>query len=1224
VTLEEGTANIAQTAADANVVLPPDFPDFYPQQQPPERAGDDSQFVSPLTTAPPHSFLAPAFDESAATGTANMPFAHMSMDDMDIDMDMDLDAGTEPVEQRMSAFARLKFCDGSYYMHTYQIILGRNIDLAHKDMLRLHKAEQYRMAGNEKKAQAILRGTRRRKEHARSHARSVISEKGGIVNAPISSLPIEYQQLRQSEPSQSVSSSSRRPSQSGSSGQAEESVEHAPQDVLMQAFPTVPTNLEHVVVEDPNDTPLVPIHPQHITEARGHRGPKAISRHHAKIFYNFDEGRFDLEVLSQNGLFHQEDFYGQGQVIPLRHGDHITIGMVEITFLLPDIALTDGEGTRQSSSRPMSFSFENGGGESEEMSETSGSDRKSVNPHHLFYRPDVDDSDPLDHDEDDEFDSSPRAQPQQINRKVKLKLKNNPPPPQPPARKEVKKKHVPENPPPKHSTKQPKPRPKEASKEPAKEKGKTAAKELPKEKPKEKPEATKTIKEEEPKKPDSDVKEKKAEPLAEGTVLTHEVVVKLGLPENMVGTTVEKRKGPGRPPKDGLMSKRQKSQMIREFKEAEKARRLGLDPSDLPAPPTKAKPPRPRKDSNLGEEGDDDIRESTEGKGEGAEQSGEKKIAKPVRPPRSPSPEMKESDYTEEQLQRPTANYVVLIHEAISSSKTGAMNLQQIYSAIERKYPYYKFRTTTNGWQSSVRHNLGQHDAFKKADKEGKGYNWVIDPNVSIEKERRKRVTPPPPSQAQRQQYYHPHQYPHPQGPPGQFYPSYYPPQAAPMNGPVNPGGQDAPVLRLPPSLARSAPANAPTAPSPAHASPYASPWAGGATAQNAAPPPTRPYPPSAAPPVPNGTGGHSTGQYGMLVATPSAPYQPYAGAGTSYSPYATPGPSHSNASHPPNSQPNAPPPQTATVPPSQRAPVAPMGVPNKTLPKQPFPWPPHVGPELVPQLAAFRETFVGSFPNDPDSAELKVDNALRHVIARPSDPQVTISDDERSIVAIIWQKIPGINSLRNGISVGDGVQKVVAGPPVTAGETKPPPAPTPVQKASSTSPPASTTAATIAASDAAKAAATSVTEPSHPSASAPNLPHPPSHSRPPASLQTFQVTAPSTVLHPPPAAHTPTTNGHPNPIPTSTPLPSPSTATTFQRPIVEPFTPPVPGSPNPGVTVNGTEPSLSQAPNLASGTKRAFAEIGRSPSATAAADTGGGAEKALTPEAKKIKTEGT
>lgn len=114
------------------------------------------------------------------------------------------------------------------------------------------------------------------------------------------------------------------------------------------------------------------------------------------------------------------------------------------------------------------------------------------------------------------------------------------------------------------------------------------------------------------------------------------------------------------------------------------------------------------------------------------------------RAPRSPSPVYDESKMTPEQLAKPSSSYVVLIFEAIQASKTGALSLPQIYRAIERKYPYYKLRVTTNGWQSSVRHNLSQHAAFQKIERDGKGWMWGLVPGVSIERERRRRPSPPP------------------------------------------------------------------------------------------------------------------------------------------------------------------------------------------------------------------------------------------------------------------------------------------------------------------------------------------------------------------------------------------------------------------------------------------------------------------------------------------------
>ena len=178
------------------------------------------------------------------------------------------------------------------------------------------------------------------------------------------------------------------------------------------------------------------------------------------------------------------------------------------------------------------------------------------------------------------------------------------------------------------------------------------------------------------------------------------------------------------------------------------------------------------------------------------------KEKKPTKPPRSPSPVFDESKMTPEQLAKPQSSYVVLIHEALTNSMTGQMSLPQIYRAIERRYPYYKLRVQTQGWQSSVRHNLSQHPAFQKIERDGKGWMWGLVPDVSIEKEKKRRGTPPPVSQ---QPYFqpgrmmqHPFQYPGIPAPnghmpphmPGGPYGSYLPvpPGRMPYLPPPRPG----------------------------------------------------------------------------------------------------------------------------------------------------------------------------------------------------------------------------------------------------------------------------------------------------------------------------------------------------------------------------------------------------------------------------------------------------
>jgi hypothetical protein len=362
--------------------------------------------------------------------------AHLS--DMAMSLPLDMAAGFAAIEtfpmpqsnERLTAFARLRFDDGSYYMHTYSIILGRNLDLSRRDTRRLALAEQLHAKGRTQDAEAVLQGKedevvkKKKKKNGRRGARSVISEKGGIVTAPIDSMPIEYQQRRQSNASHSLSSNSHPTGESGE----EKPAERAPQDMIMQAFPEVPAQFDGHVPENPNDCPFVPLHPQQIIAKTGSLGPKGISREHAMIYYNFDEGHFAVRVLGNNGLHHEGEFYPLNSTVVLDHGDHLLIGAVNIHFYLPDVSLTDDQRHRHDSgSRPMSFSFENGNGqlESDEHISSEDEDQQSVNPRHVYYHYPVSDSDDDDALCDDEMDDyeEPAPKPRQKT-SLKLKIKN--------------------------------------------------------------------------------------------------------------------------------------------------------------------------------------------------------------------------------------------------------------------------------------------------------------------------------------------------------------------------------------------------------------------------------------------------------------------------------------------------------------------------------------------------------------------------------------------------------------------------------------------------------------------------------------------------------------------------------------------------------------------------------------------------------------------------------
>lgn len=252
-----------------------------------------------------------------------------------------------------------------------------------------------------------------------------------------------------------------------------------------------------------------------------------------------------------------------------------------------------------------------------------------------------------------------------------------------------------------------------------------------------------------------------------------------------------KRKGPGRPPKNGIISKREQALLARQARENAKVvtgrnADVSLDQSKVkatkdtkvvkkeqPLPQTNGKRKYTKRKRAGGTDDQRAVRESTEHTDSvPPEQSIAAKLPpkpakekRPPKPPRSPSPVFDEATLTPEQLTKPPQNYIVLIHEALSNSETGAMALPQIYRAMQRKYPYFKLRATTVGWQSSVRHNLSQNAAFRKIERDGKGWMWGLVPGVSIEKEKKRRATPPPVSQ---QPYY-------PPGPPPMQYPYPYP-----------------------------------------------------------------------------------------------------------------------------------------------------------------------------------------------------------------------------------------------------------------------------------------------------------------------------------------------------------------------------------------------------------------------------------------------------------------
>ncbi|KAK6464066.1 transcriptional regulator of the forkhead/HNF3 family [Scheffersomyces coipomensis] len=70
---------------------------------------------------------------------------------------------------------------------------------------------------------------------------------------------------------------------------------------------------------------------------------KAISRRHAKIFYNFGTQQFEISILGRNGAFVDDLFVEKGITVPLSDGTKIQIGDIPFQFILPSIEPNDDE-----------------------------------------------------------------------------------------------------------------------------------------------------------------------------------------------------------------------------------------------------------------------------------------------------------------------------------------------------------------------------------------------------------------------------------------------------------------------------------------------------------------------------------------------------------------------------------------------------------------------------------------------------------------------------------------------------------------------------------------------------------------------------------------------------------------------------------------------------------------------------------------------------------------
>ena len=881
---------------------------------------------------------------------------------------------------RIQAFAKLEFDDGQFYMNTYSVELGRDIRAARLasqwDLGSPQEPDVKMKKRSTSSGDASQTPIRIKREDSRKMAGSVVSESGGIMGVDVQNS--EPRRRTKGKKSKSTDSSSQYRSRKSSGFFPAVQTDYQSlamaslTDSTFGSHPVDPLSL----LPSPDECPLIPIHPPVVPEGvpAGHRG---ISRKHVKIAFNFEKHLFEIEIKGKNGAFVDEQWHAQGERQPLRSGSYIQIGGVGVRFVLPDVALgeTGAEGTIESNPTAggkMSFDFEDGRGESIAMadsSEVDSGDKDEATP---------DDSD----EEEDEDEEDERGEEGQEGEGMAIENAD-----------QVER---------------------AASEEGRSEQSAQEVIEPP-------------IKE-----------EPKVEPV---------------LPP-------PKRKGPGRPPKNGIISKREQALLARQAREAAKkeaeakssgkslpgkgksvkaktGKEASPEVSSAQPKPEKRKYTKRKSKVETSQDGQQDIRETTEpGQSIPPDQNSEGVAApkplkekKPPKPPRSPSPVFDEATMTPEQLAKPQSSYVVLIHEALSNSKIGAMSLPQIYRAIERRYPFYKLRVQTTGWQSSVRHNLSQHPAFRKVERDGKGWMWGLVPEVSIEKEKKRRPSPPPmppqgyyPQNAQMPRY--PYPYPGQPLPHGHVPPHYgmYPGMpAGVIHGPEasNPPGYAAippgAPIALPPPLA-NAQANT--------TSSYQSPYQPTPQAQ--------PVPPQPPPPPSSSLNG-ANGIYANPNIQPPPPPSPMSNP-------PAPGPSPSPAPNPPQTQPQHPPLRSPTPAPH------PHPTPSSNL-----------GHDVLTAVGKFKTALISSMP-DPERGEQIVTSAINRTLGLQSASSMPGGEDPQE--KAIMQALAGMLGNLSKKSM-EAQQRQASNPPPSATNPHPPlpqqqqqPQPQPQQQAPPQAPP--------------------------------------------------------------------------------------------------------------------------------------------------------------------------
>ncbi|KAF4947729.1 hypothetical protein FGADI_10179 [Fusarium gaditjirri] len=584
----------------------------------------------------------------------------------------------------LESFARIEFADSVFQMTTYAVIIGRDqraLEQARRDERR---AEEYRRRTEENVHLGLPPPSPIHPDRSK-FSKSYVSEEGGMLGP-------------ESDTGENPRPTKRRKTSTQGSSQ------HDLDEAAAQAQENMISNRQYVshtpgaaavdlgsLRPSPYHVPFIGIHSPGPNIASK---TKAISREHLKIAYNQDMGVFEAIPLHKNGFFCEDVHYNREKLV-LRCGDRLQIKDVDFRFLINGVERGRTGAEEDIEEEPaialkkrhaqggkeMSFDFESAHGNGE-IQDTSDELSDVASPPES---PDFGDGD------EDEAEAEAEAE-------------------EPAAIQTV---------------------------ETVQEKEAKAEADMEEE-----------VDGEMDAEMDMDIDMDMDMDIDDMTIAGAESGLKqegmLDPHQGHLMPQIPKKRGPGRPPKNGIMSKREQRLLKKQQQEMAKKTLPQAPPVE---PPIKRKVGRPRKhplpegSSERPEKRKYKPRKPREDGAEGsdAERRAREKKEKKARP-KSPPLELKIEDYTEEQLQKPNKNYGVLIDETLTAAGPDGLTLKQIYKRICQRYPWFYFHTETKGWESSVRHNLIGNEAFRKDETTNL---WSRVPGVELDAGKKRKASSP-------------------------------------------------------------------------------------------------------------------------------------------------------------------------------------------------------------------------------------------------------------------------------------------------------------------------------------------------------------------------------------------------------------------------------------------------------------------------------------------------